>query len=244
MPKLNQIIAIEKEVKSRVYGLVTEMHKRSQKADLFNGFTKTYRKKNEEGEEYPPERKKVQVVTADLFRELQSALTELFDVTATKDYANMGACADVELENGTKLEKVPVQYLIFLEKQLTDIRTFVEKIPVLDESEDWVVDPNSNLYKTPVTATHRTKKIEKPIVLYDATDKHPAQTQMVSEDVVVGYWETVKMSSALPIPTKNVILSRIEKAIHAVKFSREQANNSDAPDQKIGEKLLDYLFAQ
>jgi hypothetical protein len=59
--KLNQIVAIEKGVKSRVYGEITEMHKAAQKPDLFNGFVKTYRKKDEEGEDYPQERKKVQL---------------------------------------------------------------------------------------------------------------------------------------------------------------------------------------
>ena len=61
MPKLNQIIAIEKGVKSRVYGEITEMHKSSQKPELFNGFVKTYRKKDEDSEDYPPERKKAQL---------------------------------------------------------------------------------------------------------------------------------------------------------------------------------------
>ncbi|HEX5084517.1 MAG TPA: hypothetical protein VFY40_20945 [Blastocatellia bacterium] len=40
MSKLNQIVAIEKGVKSRVYGEITEMRKLSQKPDLFSGFSK------------------------------------------------------------------------------------------------------------------------------------------------------------------------------------------------------------
>jgi hypothetical protein len=54
MAKLNQIVAIEKSVKSRVYGEITEMHKLAQKPDLFSGFSKQYRKKDEEGEDCPP----------------------------------------------------------------------------------------------------------------------------------------------------------------------------------------------
>jgi hypothetical protein len=37
-------------------------------------------------------------------------------------------------------------------------------------------------------------------VLYDATEHHPAQTQLISEDVIVGWWETVKHSGAIPRP--------------------------------------------
>jgi hypothetical protein len=66
--KLNQIVAVEKGVKSRVYGEITEMHKASQKPDLFNGFVKTYRKKDEEGEDYPQERKKVQLEAESVWR--------------------------------------------------------------------------------------------------------------------------------------------------------------------------------
>src|SRR5262245_37073802 len=121
MPKLNQIIAIEKGVKSRVYGEITEMHKSSQKPDLFNGFVKTYRKKDEEGEDYPPERKKVQMVAESMLSQISTLLSELFDVTAMKDYGNCYAFADVEVDGQTLITKAPVPFLLFLEKQINDI---------------------------------------------------------------------------------------------------------------------------
>ncbi len=58
MPKLNQIVAIEKSVKSRVYGDVTDLHKSSQKAELFNGFSKNYRKKMRTAKTMRPNRRK------------------------------------------------------------------------------------------------------------------------------------------------------------------------------------------
>lgn len=58
--KLNQIIAIEKGVKAQTYSALTEIHKAVQKPELFNGFAKTYQKVNEEGEDLPAERKRVQ----------------------------------------------------------------------------------------------------------------------------------------------------------------------------------------
>jgi hypothetical protein len=98
MPKLNQIVAIEKSVKSRIYGEITEMHKLSQKPDLFSGFSKQYRKKDEEGEDYPPEQKRVQILADEQLASAAKLLTELFDVTATKDWANCRAVADVEID--------------------------------------------------------------------------------------------------------------------------------------------------
>lgn len=242
MPKLNQIVAIEKSVKSRVYGDFTELHKASQKADLFTGFSKNYRKRDEEGEDYPPEQKRVQMEAGDALVQAAKLLTELFDVTATKDFANCTAFADVVVDGQAIVTQAPVPFLLFLEKQLTDLHTFVDKMPTLDPADEWQSDPNSGLYKTASIATQRTKKVQRPVVLYEATEKHPAQTQLITEDVVVGYWDTVKQSGALPIPRKRQLLDRIEKLSQAVKFAREQANDSEAPEKSVGGALFGYLF--
>jgi hypothetical protein len=77
MTKLCQIIAVEKGIKSRVYSEITELHKASQKADLFNGFVKNYQRKDDEGEELPPERKRVQMVASEVLRTIARHQTEL-----------------------------------------------------------------------------------------------------------------------------------------------------------------------
>jgi hypothetical protein len=241
--KLNQIVAIEKGVKSRVYGEITEMHKAAQKPELFNGFVKTYRKKDEEGEDYPQERKKVQLEAETVLAQAARLLTEIMDVTATKDYANCHASADVVLDGQVLLKAAPATYLLFLEKQLSDLHTFVEKMPALDETDDWSRDENSALFKTAAIPTQRTKKVQKPLVLYPATAEHPAQTQMITEDIVVGYWDTIKQSGALPVPRKQVLLERIEKLSQAVKFAREQANSAEAEPQKVGGTIFAYLLS-
>lgn len=243
MPKLNQIIAIEKGVKSRVYGEITEMHKSSQKPELFNGFVKIYRKKDEDGEDYPPERKKVQLDAENMLAQVSVLLAELFDVTATKDWGNCHAFADVEVDGQVLVQNAPVPYLLFLEKQINDIHAFVDKLPVLDEADDWTRDENTGLFKTAPIPTHRTRKVQKPIVLYEATKEHPAQTQIISEDIVVGYWDTVKHSGALRSPRKQQLLERVEKLSKAVKFAREKANAEEAENQKIGKTIFDYLLS-
>lgn len=243
-PKLNQVVAIEKGIKSRVYSTLTQAHKSSQKGELFNGFSKVYRKKDEEGEDFPPESKKVQTRAEDLLQEMTKSLTELYDVTATKDYGNCHAKADVTIDGKVVLEKAPIPFLLFLEKQITDFKTFVGSLPVLDSSEDWSLDVNSGVFKTPSIATHRTKKVQRAIVLYEATKEHPAQTQLISEDVVIGYWDTVKQSGALPIPKKQEILDRVEKLLNAIKFSREQANSEETEKKYVGEKIFSYLLGK
>jgi hypothetical protein len=53
----------------------------------------------------------------------------------------------------------------------------------------------------------------------------------------------VKFSGALPAKRVNELLERVEKLQHAVKFAREEANNQEADEQKIGRSVLSYLFA-
>jgi hypothetical protein len=90
--------------------------------------------------------------------------------------------------------------------------------------------------------TARTKKIPRNHVKAEATEKHPAQVEVYHEDVVVGYWKTVKFSGALPAKRMNELLDRLERLQKAVKFAREEANNQTAEEQKIGRTVLGYIF--
>src|SRR5438128_4628235 len=137
-PKLNQIVAIEKGVKSRVYAELTADHQVLQKDELFRGHAKTYRPKDDDptqptGETLPDDNKKVIHRADDVIRDTAKKMTELFDVTATKDWGNCVAKADVIVGGQALLSQVPVTYLLFLEKQLADIHTFVKKLPTLDQ---------------------------------------------------------------------------------------------------------------
>jgi hypothetical protein len=137
MAKLNQIIAVEKGVKSGSLRELTDAHHTLQKPALLAGISRTYQPKDEEGEQLPPESTRVQVKTEDVLRQTSTVLTRLFDVTATKDWANCSAKADIVVDGRTLLRDVPVSYLLFLEKQLVDLHTFVKKLPLLDATEDW-----------------------------------------------------------------------------------------------------------
>ncbi|WP_437708526.1 hypothetical protein WMF45_30410 [Sorangium sp. So ce448] len=242
MPRLNQIIAIEKGVKARSHQRLTEAHHALQKPALLSGISRTYRSKDEEGEQLPPEATRVQAKAEDIIRSTADILGELFDVTATKDYANCKARADVVVDGKVLLAGAPVTYLLFLEKQLVDMNTFIRKLPVLDASESWTFDPSADSWATEPVQTARTKKIPRNHVKAEATDKHPAQVEVYHEDVVVGYWKTVKFSGALPARRINELLDRVEKLQKAVKFAREEANNQTVEEQKVGAAVLGFLF--
>jgi hypothetical protein len=242
MPKLNQIIAVEKGVKSRSLQELTEAHRDVQKPALLSGIARTYQPKDEEGEQLPPESTKVQVRTEEVIRQVSATLTRLFDVTATKDATNRVATADVVVDGRTLLADVPVPYLLFLEKQLTDLHTFVKKLPVLDAAETWVFNDSADCWSTEPVRTIRTKKVPRNHVKAEATEKHPAQVEVYYEDVAVGYWTTVKFSGALPAKRVSELLERVENLQNAVKFAREEANGTEAVDRKAGEAILSYVF--
>jgi hypothetical protein len=240
--KLNQIIAVEKGAKSKVHAEVTDAHQRLQKSALLAGISRTYQPKDEEGEQYPPESTRVQVRAEEVLRQSTTTLTRLFDVTATKDWANCEAKADVVVDGQVLLRAVPATYLLFLEKQLTDLHTFVAKLPVLDASESWNYDQAADCWATEPVQTTKTKKIPRNHVKAEATEKHPAQVEVYYEDVVVGHWRTVKFSGALPASRVKELLDRVDKLQQAVKFAREEANNTEVTDQRIGERFFAYLL--
>lgn len=243
MTKLNQIIAVEKDVKSQGVAALTHSHHLLQKQPLLSGIVRTYKPKNDDGDWLPAESTRVQVRADGVIKAVTIALTRMFDVVATKETTNTQASADVVVNDRLLLADVPVTVLLFLEKQLTDLNTFVRKLPVLDPSENWSYNDAYDCYATDATATTRTKKEPRNHEKSPATDRHPAQVEMWFEDVVVGTWTTMKFSSALPAKRVAELLERVETLERSVKMAREEANNVEVIDRNIGRAVFDYLFA-
>lgn len=244
MPKLNQIIAIEKAAKNSSNDVITQAYHKIQKPEIFSGISRTYTKKDDEGEEFPPENTLVITNAEDLLNHTTLAWTKLMDITATKDRANTAAVADVVVDGVTIIENVPVTYLIWLEKQLVDVRTFITKLPVLDPAFKWEADPNvgTGVFATPPVLTNKSKKVPKNHVKAPATDKHPAQVEVYMEDVIVGTWNTVKYSGALPQADVDALLVRVTTLQEAVKFARETANSIEVTSFNVGEPIFDFLL--
>lgn len=243
-PKLNQILAMEKGVRARTGERFAELYKQAQKPALFNGFNKTYSPKTEGGETFPPEKQRVQIKAEELIRESIKAHIELADMTATRDWANTEAKADIVLDDEVLVKDAPAPFILWLEKQVDNVLTVLRTLPTLDEAETWAYDENAVLWKSDEISTHKTSKTQKGIVLYDATEKHPAQTQLIVQDEVVGYWKTIKVSGALPTPRKAALIARAEKLLKAVQSAREVANMADAPRRDVGSDLFNYLLAE
>jgi hypothetical protein len=241
MAKLNQIIAIEKDISSKTQRSLTDAYQNLQKPAPLSGISRSYRPKDEEGEQLPPESVRVQIKGEQIVDDVFTSIAKLFDITATKDYSNCEAKADVVVDGQTIVSQAPATFLLFLEKKLVDIHTFIQKLPTLDPSEEWRKDPAQDAWATTPVQTTRTKKVPRNHVKAEATDKHPAQVEVFYEDVVVGYWTTVKYSGSFPVGEVNQLLERVEKLRQAVKFAREEANTVAVTPQNAGDRIIAYL---
>ncbi len=242
MGRLNQVLAVEKGTKTRVYNEITQIDKGLQKTELLSGIARSYTPKEDGGQQLPPESKNVQVTVPNAVELLRSGIAEWFDITATKDWANQDAKADIVVDGTTLLADVPPTFLLFLEKQLTDLRTLIGRLPVLDPADEWTWSDNSAAYTTRPSESLRTVKVPKAFVKYDATPEHPAQVDVFHEDVVVGTWSTTKFSGAIPASDRLAMLDRAERLLNAVKVAREEANNLEVEQKTIGATLLSYVF--
>lgn len=240
--KLCQILAVEKGAKAKKETALTSAYHDAQKPDLFRGIVRTYEPAEEGGDELPSEEVAVQKTANELICGVRKSLVDLFDVVYAKDVANTVAKADVIVDGEVLLKDVPVTYLLFLEKQLVDIRTFATKLPTLDPSEEWTYSANANAFVSKPSKTIRTKKVFVPIVLAPATDRHPAQIKESYEDRRAGTWTTTKSSGALPAAMVAALVERIEKLQRAVKFAREECNLHEVGEQIVGAKVLHFLF--
>ena len=139
----------------------------------------------------------------------------------------------------------PVTYLLFLEKQLVDVITLAEKLPLLDPAENWTWDATAGSWASNPTETTRTRKVMRNHVLVEATEHHPAQVQTYTEDQVVGYWTTTRFSGAMPADDVRSAITRARTLLDAVRRARETANMTEVLDVRgVGERLLTYVFGE
>ncbi|HIJ70636.1 MAG TPA: hypothetical protein HPP87_04645 [Planctomycetes bacterium] len=158
------------------------------------------------------------------------------------DSSSTSAKADVIVAGDTILSDVPVSVLLFLEKQLIDLRTLANNLPTLPTDKIWKLDVAKNCYVTEPEQTVKTQKKIEPIVKYHATKEHPAQTDLISVDKTIGHWVTIHLSGALPEKERDTIIERIEKLQDAIKIAREQSNSAEVLKAEIAENILGYIF--
>lgn len=240
--KLHQLLAVDKGARATTESAVTRAYHDAQRTALFAGLSRIYTPLDDDDREaLPPESKTVQSTATTVLSQAVAAWIRQIDLTCTKDATNQMARADVVVDGAVILDQVPVTTLLSIEKMLINVATFVRKLPTLDPEVVWSRDPATGLFRSEPERTVRTKKVPKAFVRAPATDKHPAQVDTFTEDVIVGTWTKTLFSGALPAAEKAAMLERVEKMAAAVKMAREYANRTDIVDRKIGASLMHYL---
>lgn len=241
MPTLHEILPQEAHVKSRSHKLRTQRFRELARPSAFDGEVRTFEKIDDDYIDLPEEVKLVERKVDDIFREIREEFTELYDLEATKNEINRSAAADVIVDGVTVFKDLSSTSIMFLIKELEHTRTFVQAAPTLSPTLTWTHDDNSGQYVSAPVKTHRTEKVQRPIVLVEATEKHPAQAQLITEQQTVGYWNKVQHSGAIPEQKKRELLRRVEKLSVALKEALGRANQAEAPSVSVGDALFNYV---
>ena len=240
--KLHQLLPVIQKTKTATAKAKTALYHIIQKRDLFDGLSRTYAPRDDDGFIYPPESKSLNYKAEDIIRQFADANRELLNDCMAQDMANCRATADVEIDGVTILSGVPVTYLLFLEKQVEDIKTFIASLPAQDITEEWVYDGTRDCFVSTPKLTTKTKKIVKPVVLYEATKEHPAQVKESSEDVPEGTWTALKFTGALSPARIKQLTNKVAKLEKAIAKAREAANQVEVATHDPATPIFDYLF--
>ncbi len=178
---------------------------------------------------------------------IKTFLVKALDSANKVAVANTQAKADLVLETGETLMKdIPATSLLELGKRMAELLEFAKHIPTLDPAKGFAPDPNRGLdiFQAREVTTVRTKKSDEVVVLYPHTDKHPAQTQLVTRTVSDGKVTTREWSGMITVTEKGQILERIEILVRAVAKARARANDTEVPGDaaRIGDVLIGYAF--
>src|SRR5262245_56093581 len=171
--------------------------------------------------------------------------TKALDLSHQVNEANTRGIADVVLDDGTVLLKgVQGTSLLELEKRVSEMHALVSAIPTLDPAKGFSPDEQrgTDIHKSREVTKTRTRKAQRPLVLYPATTEHPAQTQLITEDIPVGTIREVEWSGLLTVAQKGDMLERVENLKRAVLTARCRANEVEAKDTAVGATLLGYVL--
>jgi hypothetical protein len=247
--KLHELLAAEKTVLSATDLLVKDVENKFSKAQYFEGSDKTLTLINDSPvkdatEKAARETRPLTTTVPDTLQYMLASWVKAEDLLFQKNKTNCSALASIEFEGQTLIEGVPVDELMGLENRLVTLRTVLQKMPTLDSSKKWVVDASRDHgWKTEVPETAvKTEKDVQSVVLYAATDKHPAQIEKITKDIVVGYFDQTKFSGAVTSRAKADALRNIDTLIAEVKRSRTRANNVDIEVVNVGQILVNLIM--
>ena len=247
MPKLHELLAVRGSLKAQAAKVLLDLSNTFEKKHHhFTAKLKTYTPLGEDAPSKTEEESALQTTVRRELAWIQPYLAKNIDSHFQIALGNTTAAADIVLADGKRLATgVPASTLLELEDTVEGLRKFIETIPTLDPAKGFRPDPaqEPGVYVSREVEKTRTQMQKRAIVMYPATDKHPAQTQLVDEQVPIGVIREREWSSMLTPAEKGDLLDRVEQLSRAIKSARSQANEADVPvTTGIGSTLLAYVF--
>lgn len=250
MAKLHELLAIEKNRSNQANKLLEETGKKFQKEQFFSGHIKTLKMLVDS-----PENAAIEAAARDE-KELPTTVPETLeyalkfwadaeDVTFQKNLTNQRANADLLFRGQVLVPNVPVDELLGLEVRLEILRRTIDHMPTLDASKAWEAANSGRSGEFVTTSAEVTSKTEKsmvPVVLYEATDKHPAQIERVTVDKVVGTFSRISTSGAATSKQKADAIAVLDDLLVEVKQARQRANSVEAATDRIGGKITSLIL--
>lgn len=242
---LHALLAVEPDLAQQCKNIMEEcVTTFTKKQEHFDGIAKNYSPFNEGEELVPPEVKEVVTTVSEKLDYVKDSVIRALDATLSKEETNASGTAVAPLVvNGKTLGNFSATGYLAIEKFLVRIRDQYKAIPTLDPTRTWKTEDQSgrNLWASPVEVKYRTVKKAKVITLSPPTDKHPAQVQLVQDEVQVGKYDTVYTSGRLSPAEKSKLLGNIDELILAVKQAKEKANQVEAKQVKLGDLLFKFI---
>jgi hypothetical protein len=251
MPKLHELLAVNNNLATQLEKTSGELRETfEKKRHHFTEQVVTYHPFGEDGQGEVEKKLDLQTTVPSELAWISDFIVKAFDVSHQINVANTQAKADVKLEgqDDPLLVGVPAETLLQLEKRLVEVQNLITAAPTLDPAKGFRPDPDRGkfVYKAFEDTKTRTKKTKRAIVLYDATKEHPAQTQLIDEDVPVGKIITHEWSGMITPADKADMLARVETLIRAVKQARSRANDIDcdvaSARMHVGRRLMDFIL--
>ena len=247
MSQLHELLAVEGDLRNKSTLILQETVKTfTTKQDHFDGLDKNYVPDREDGEKIPPESKKIATTVADKMHYTEDSLVEAMNAQLSKEETNASgkAIAELELDN-VKFGTFSATSLLALEQFFNKVREAWRTIPTLDPTRTWNKNPqrDPNTYFSDKETKYRVVKELTRFEKAPATDKHPAQVDIVQIERQVGHYETEYSSGRLTPKQKADLLNRLDRLIDAVKKARAKANQAEVTHITSSKKFFDFLNA-
>jgi len=249
MSKLFELLAVEPDLQG-TYKKILEEAKGTfaKKEGLFTGSIRKLELFDANAQEPPVERQELTTTVSDKLDYMFDSVVKYFDALLQKEEANQRALADLKVGDLVFGERLPATYLLGLETKLKELRQVFDEIPTLAPGISWEKDETigKHVYKTRYPEEKfKTAKVFRHQVLYDATDKHPAQIEKWEDTENIGKYVTTKWSGMISPSEKSDMLSRLDILIRQVKKARQQANTGEVNTTlEIGEKIANYILGK